>query len=352
MIENQIFRPWQSMVKLESTESFYKDSQRSMDSTCLNKLTDLNDHKPINKTTKLVTDADLLKQKLANELKKTDKIKELTRIDQKSNGIQHNQSNKINTPASSSAETRLINSRIAALSSASHLMNLENFSRLGTPINSQIAAAAAAHAALASVNSIAPNSIPLNFILPSSSNLPPIPINNLPEINSNNFQNFNSLTTINQSTNILPQQSNLPALNNSLQTPHQLIPNHPLPIPPTIPSTTIPNSSIPLNTNQWTEMISSVSIQQQQQLNIHQSNLIGTQQCLPSSSLIENSHFPSIITNPSDILMTKKSQSIKKNRIKKFHCDICGQGFANNGQLKGHKRSHTGKKFNLKKNNF
>ena len=342
MIENQIFRPWQSMVKLESNETFYKDD-RSIDSASLTKLTDLNDNKSINKSNKLITDADFLKRKLANELRKTEKIKESTKIDQKSNGIQHNnQTNKINTPASSSAETRLINSRIAALSSASHLMNLENLSRLNTPINNQIAVAAATHAALVSVNSITPNSIPLNFILPPSNNLQSIPINNmpnnLPEINSTNFQNFNPLP-IHQPKNILPQQPTLATLNNSLPISHQLISNHQLPIPPTIP---IPNTSIPLNTNQWPELVNSVSIQPQQ-LNIQQTNLINTQPCLPSSSLVESSHFSTIITNPSDILMAKKSQTIKKNRIKKFHCDVCGQGFANNGQLKGHKRSHTGK---------
>ena len=37
----------------------------------------------------------------------------------------------------------------------------------------------------------------------------------------------------------------------------------------------------------------------------------------------------------------------RKVRPKKFKCDVCGAGFSNNGQLRGHIRIHTGWLYNI-----
>ena len=407
MIENQsfIFRPWASMPNpnLELTDTFMQDI-KAIPSDC--KLTDLDKYRkasnsPCIKSLKLTTDADRLKRMLMNEksnkhtngfrkldrkvlIKKTSPTSSSKDDDQQQAGKLNAQNqtntsgqtnNKPNSPASSSAETRLINSRIAALSSASHLLNLETYGRLTTPINNQIAAMAAA-----AVNSTT-NPLSLNFVMPNPlpNSLPVpnnLPINNhssvdnkclLPEINNLHHSLPNQIISpsVHLLPNVLPSplpinlpnslpnslpstlpQQNLNRLNNSVAA-QQLISNSSLPI-----SAPIQISSTNLSNTIYNEMKSSV-FHAQPTVNQQQPGLITPNQHSPQSNTIpmitENSQFHgNALPSSTDVLIAnfKKAHTIqlpKKNRPKKFFCNHCPANFANNGQLKGHVRTHTGK---------
>ena len=354
---------------------------------------------------KKITDAERLKQSLLSEkskeavrsdrkgsIKKELSNETLRAIDTAGNQIKSNA--KTNSPASSSAETRLINSRIAALSSATHLLNLDSYGRLAPPINdNQLAAAVAAVAASD------PSINPLNFLLPNGNPPPSLPNNNLPlprltmpsnlpvasslpnglpssTLASNNLPTDkcilpeihpnpllpahnpppvagtlpssmpnslpNSLPSNNSLPNIVLPQPSQPSVHSALH--RSLIPS--MPIPSTLPQT----PSVPFDSTQWSEMVASASAN-----HMHNASLLPAGQCLPappiSSALLENGQFAGLNDLPADLLMAnlKKSHQIqhfKKNRPKKFVCTVgqCDSSFANNGQLKNHIRSHTGER--------
>ena len=397
MIDNQnlLFRPWQWMAIDPATCAFTPDIQNLkceftslQASNCRpsNRLP----HRP-SQASKKITDAERLKQTLLSE-----GSRETDRQDRKSSikkelpneiprptdptGSQIKSNAKTSSPASSSAETRLINSRIAALSSATHLLNLDSYGRIAPPINdNQLAVAAAAAAAAAASNS---STNPLNFLLPNG-NLPPTPNNSLPLPSLPN-----NLPAVNNLPNGLPGGALAP---NGVPTdkcilpevhPSQLLSVHKAPPPnpaagstlpnglanialpppaihsalprPPAPLMSVPNSlpqtpSVSFNSKQWSEMVASVSAN-----HLPNGNLLTAGHCLPppiSSALLENGQFASLNDLPTDILMAnlKKShtiQAFKKNRPKKFVCTVgqCDSSFANNGQLKNHIRSHTGER--------
>lgn len=398
MIENQnlLFRPWKSTameidpancaftpdmqnLKCEFT-SLYVSNCRQTNRPQIQRSLNLSANKKL-------TDAERLKQSLLNE-----KSRESNKADKKSsikkeidtprsNDAASNQfksNSKTNSPASSSAETRLINSKISALSSAAHLLNLDSYGRLAPPISdNQLAAVMAASNAASAIP------LPLNFLLPNG-NLPPpvapnhsLPLPNLP----NNLPVANGLPSTLASNNlpadkrILPEINpnpvlpvhNQPSIANSLPSANNLPnialppPNQPaIPLPPAMisgaamPISTAlpptPSAGAPFDSKQWSEMVASAS------MHLHNNgNLLPPSQCLPPSippGLLESGQFASLANDLStDILMAniKKSHSIqqfKKNRPKKFVCTVgqCDSSFANNGQLKNHIRSHTGER--------
>lgn len=376
MIENQnlIFRPWASMPNsgLESTDTFYHDKLMFTDATTnMEKFTNLSKSSLIKADIKSFTDADRLKRMLLNEKtnekstesKKSEKLKDGIKIEQKLNGLSNGNERvpviKKNSPASSSAETRLINSKIAALSSASQILSFEAYNSLHNPINTQIAAQLAA---AASVSSIRPNAIPLNFILPHTN----LPVQNgLANVNDCNLNNP-KIDIL--SNHILPPTNSLPlhqlpssnpnlAINNlppnSLHQPNLPLPANQLPLrnpqpllgntPVTPILSQLPSTSVSFSANQWhhSEIVNS-SVHQQ-------ANLIPSNQCISiPTSLIENSHLTN--NHLSDVLVgdIKKLNAAqfppKKSRPKNYLCLHCKQGFANSGQLRGHIRTHTGER--------
>lgn len=324
--------------------------------------------------TKITTDAERLKRMLlnekSNESKKIDKkysslkkvSNESLKLNQEINKISNQSINQINnvktnhSPASSSAETRLINSRIAALSSASHLLNLDTYGRLTAPtINDNLAVAVVAN----------PTN-PLNFLLPNnnlSSNLSvanSLPVSNneinlhpnqlLPHVHQLPLQTPNTIASSLSNNNLTNVNMSI-SLNNSLPK-QQVVLNSQISLPSNIhqlTSSTMQPSTIHFDTKQWNEIVSTPILNQSiQSANLIQSNL--SHQPVPLPSLIENSQFPNNINSlSSEILMANMKKSFnhqpKKNRPKKFICTVgqCDSSFANNGQLKNHIRSHTGK---------